>query len=264
MISCDLPQEWSLSLQQLEVGLPFPARDWDQVVVVRASRPVVSDKSPGPSALQKRIPTKMESSETSKVFIKREKIRTVCVDRYMGRLRRRVPESHSHSGLNYFHRAFLLGFFWPIIWLASFTVHIWYISGSSYVCACIFKPRWVLLKKHVDSLALITITPLWPPRSFLHMCGWGDLLTSGGRNILNQNVFVQDVQCLCQMSCPSVDDYRKEEINTSLSWGCLFQEIFARLKVKVKSLSLVQLCNPMDCSPPGSSIHGIFQARVLK
>ena len=24
------------------------------------------------------------------------------------------------------------------------------------------------------------------------------------------------------------------------------------------------LCNPMDCSLPGSSIHGIFQARVLK
>ena len=24
------------------------------------------------------------------------------------------------------------------------------------------------------------------------------------------------------------------------------------------------LCNPMDCSPPGSSIHGVFQARVLE
>ena len=23
------------------------------------------------------------------------------------------------------------------------------------------------------------------------------------------------------------------------------------------------LCNPMDCSPPGSSVHGIFQARIL-
>ena len=39
--------------------------------------------------------------------------------------------------------------------------------------------------------------------------------------------------------------------------------------MKVKSESEVaQLCltlsNPMDCSPPGSSIHGIFQARVLE
>ena len=32
-----------------------------------------------------------------------------------------------------------------------------------------------------------------------------------------------------------------------------------------KSLqSCPTLYNPMDCSPPGSSIHGIFQARVLE
>ena len=39
--------------------------------------------------------------------------------------------------------------------------------------------------------------------------------------------------------------------------------------MKVKSESEVsQLCptlsNPLDCSPPGSSVHGIFQARVLE
>ena len=32
---------------------------------------------------------------------------------------------------------------------------------------------------------------------------------------------------------------------------------------KVKSLSCVGLCDPMDCSPPGSTVHGIFLARVL-
>ena len=26
----------------------------------------------------------------------------------------------------------------------------------------------------------------------------------------------------------------------------------------------LNLCDPMDCSPPGSSVHGIFQARVLE
>ena len=37
-------------------------------------------------------------------------------------------------------------------------------------------------------------------------------------------------------------------------------------KVKVKSLaqSCLTLCDPMDCSLPGSSVHGIFQARVLQ
>ena len=24
------------------------------------------------------------------------------------------------------------------------------------------------------------------------------------------------------------------------------------------------LCDPMDCSPPGLSVHGVFQARILK
>ena len=28
--------------------------------------------------------------------------------------------------------------------------------------------------------------------------------------------------------------------------------------------SCLTLCNPMDCSPPGSSIQGIFQARILE
>ena len=28
--------------------------------------------------------------------------------------------------------------------------------------------------------------------------------------------------------------------------------------------SCLTLCNPMDCSPPGSSVHGILQARILE
>ena len=30
------------------------------------------------------------------------------------------------------------------------------------------------------------------------------------------------------------------------------------------SLSLVWLCDPIDCSPPGSSVHRILQARILE
>ena len=39
------------------------------------------------------------------------------------------------------------------------------------------------------------------------------------------------------------------------------------MKVKSESevtQSYLTLSNPMDCSPPGSSIHGTFQARVLE
>ena len=31
----------------------------------------------------------------------------------------------------------------------------------------------------------------------------------------------------------------------------------------LRSFSRVRLCNPRDCSPPGSSVHGLLQARIL-
>ena len=36
------------------------------------------------------------------------------------------------------------------------------------------------------------------------------------------------------------------------------------LKERKWSCSVVSLCDPMDCSLPGSSVHGIFQARILQ
>ena len=47
--------------------------------------------------------------------------------------------------------------------------------------------------------------------------------------------------------------------------GCHFP--FQCMKVKSESevaQSCPTLSDPMDCSPPGSSVHGIFQARVLE
>ena len=42
------------------------------------------------------------------------------------------------------------------------------------------------------------------------------------------------------------------------------QHNLAALAAAVQLLSPVQLfCDPMDCSPPGSSVHGISQARIL-
>ena len=36
------------------------------------------------------------------------------------------------------------------------------------------------------------------------------------------------------------------------------------ISVKVKSLSRIRLCDPTDCSLPGSCVHGLFQAIVLE
>ena len=55
----------------------------------------------------------------------------------------------------------------------------------------------------------------------------------------------------------------------TLEWVAISFSNAWKWKVKVKSESEVaQLCptisDPMDCSLPGSSIHGIFQTRVLE
>ena len=59
-------------------------------------------------------------------------------------------------------------------------------------------------------------------------------------------------------------------LNQSL--GCTFsqrmpdilQHTPTPLGEKKKPLSRLGLCDPMDCSPPGSSVHGILQARKLE
>ena len=72
----------------------------------------------------------------------------------------------------------------------------------------------------------------------------------------------------------SVRPHRRQPTRLPCPWdspgkntgvGCHF--LFQCVKVKSES-EVAQLCetlsDPMDCSPPGSSVHGIFQARVLE
>ena len=37
-----------------------------------------------------------------------------------------------------------------------------------------------------------------------------------------------------------------------------------RLTIALVTQSRPTLCDPMDCSPPGSSVHGVLQARILE
>ena len=74
--------------------------------------------------------------------------------------------------------------------------------------------------------------------------------------------------------CPTLRPHRRQPTRLPRPWdspgkntgvGCHF--FLQCMKVKNES-EVVQSCltlsNPMDCSPPGSSIHGILQARVLE
>ena len=72
----------------------------------------------------------------------------------------------------------------------------------------------------------------------------------------------------------SVRPYRRQPTRLPRPWdspgknsgvGCHF--LLQCMKVKSESevaQSCPTLCDPMDCSPPGSSVHGIFRARVLE
>ena len=62
-----------------------------------------------------------------------------------------------------------------------------------------------------------------------------------------------------------------QPMSPALAGGFFTTEIFFFLKspylLKVKVLatqSCLTLCDSMDCCPPGSSIHGILQARILE
>ena len=62
---------------------------------------------------------------------------------------------------------------------------------------------------------------------------------------------------------PSLGFSRQEHSRQGV--GCHF--LLQCMKVKSESevaQSCLTLSDPMDCSPPGSSVHGIFQARVLE
>ena len=75
-------------------------------------------------------------------------------------------------------------------------------------------------------------------------------------------------------SCPTLRPHRRQPTRLPRPWdspskntgvGCHF--LLQCMKVKNES-EITQLCptrsDPMDCSLPGSSVHGIFQARVLE
>ena len=75
-------------------------------------------------------------------------------------------------------------------------------------------------------------------------------------------------------SCPTLRPHRRQPTRLPRPWdspgkntgvGCHF--LLQCMKVKSESevaQSCLTLRDPMDCSLPGSSIHGIFQARVLE
>ena len=115
------------------------------------------------------------------------------------------------------------------------------------------------------------------PSSYLILCRSLFLLfpiPPSIRVFSNESFYFSSVQISCSVVSDSVRPHRRQPTRLPCPWdslgkntgvGCYF--LLQCMKLKSESevaQSCPTLSDPMDCSLPGSSVHGIFQARVLE
>ena len=154
----------------------------------------------------------------------------------------------------------------------SFSGHILYYLNSGII-SHFFKQSWFLLwEKSIKNQNLGTehVCCLWSVVASRPL-----QLTLQGNICVHTSLYVYAAATAKLLqSCPTLQPHRRQPTSLSRPWdspgkntgvGCHF--LLQCMKVKSESevtQSCPTLSDPMDCSPPGSSIHGIFQARVLE
>ena len=118
--------------------------------------------------------------------------------------------------------------------------------------------------RSVAQLCLTFVTP-WTVTTRL-LCPWGfSGKNSGvGCHLLLQGIFLTQGSNSCLLHCRQILYHWAtwETIHTYMHTNrCVYIRMYS---VCVGAQSCTTLCNPMDCSPPGSSVHGILQARILE
>ena len=108
------------------------------------------------------------------------------------------------------------------------------------------------------------------------LCPWDFLGNSTGVDchFLLQGIFPTQGSNLGLLHCRQVLYHLSHQGSPKLTWECLRGSIsgFCILLhllmcfhvCVLVAQSCLSLCNPMDCSPSGCSIHGILQARILE
>jgi len=163
----------------------------------------------------------------------------------------------------------------------------WTISSCRYCGQMILCPRISTLGCESKSFEEILRSRLkswhmynWPLNNFR-------VMSVNSNTVYNSGMILQLAFCICGstssysaaaakslQSCPTLRSHRWKPTRLHNPWdspskstgvGCCF--LLQCMKVKSES-EVAQLCpilnDPMDCSLPGSSAHGIFQARVLE
>ena len=93
-------------------------------------------------------------------------------------------------------------------------------------------------------------------------------VSSASKNVICQTFCYNNI-CISiqQTKCTStLEEWAATIVFTLLPFCKLIGvKMLSCLCMRAKSVqSCPTLCSPMDCSPPGSSIHGIFQVRILE
>ena len=106
----------------------------------------------------------------------------------------------------------------------------------------------------------ICVTPILVHPQLLNMVHQVEKLHKGKRHLTPVRMAISN-----NLHTTNGENMEKREpsctVGGNVDWYSHYGEQYVCVLVTQLCLTL---CNPMDCSPPGSSVHGIFQARILE
>ena len=153
------------------------------------------------------------------------------------------------------------------IYVSNFLNELWCFTVS------LWNVLWWTLARSFSKSPGGQVPVIFWAFSEVEFCG----LIRGSLNVRRDGRTFTRISCCCWVTSvvsDSVQPHRRQPTRLPRPWdspgkntgvGCHF--LLQCMKVKSES-EVAQLCptpsDPMDCSPPGSSVHGIFQARVLE
>ena len=103
--------------------------------------------------------------------------------------------------------------------------------------------------------------PIPPSRLIQSPCCLSSLSHTANSHVIHLNYIFYLTHCVQNSVISTCNFYKNYSGTNSLSFG-----VYDTLTEPVCSSprSRPTLCDPLDCSPPGSSVHGISQARILE
>ena len=141
---------------------------------------------------------------------------------------------------------------------------------TPYKYPALFPKPLSLPHPQLSTLSLLLQAP-WLP--FPSSCSSWHFLLGKTKAQLPERLTTQTVGCwsgwdLLPFGVPGSHLKLFRVVSSGKAWHAIFhssEQLSSSLKVKVLAAqSCPTLCDPTDCSPPGSSVRGILQAKVLE